>query len=441
MAVHIRTKIIVSFAIILALLSFISFVVYHNRNILFHGMHELEGQVREINGIAGMRLNIGRVVMPPNDYLITGDIKEKDKFLRISAAVEKDLAWLIGLRHEGHAGFDRGALEKYALLKDKAFEIFAIGNPVGNKKGMLLMKELDEMSEDIITNHLDKSHEVISQEAATVASHAKQLRIKVDSLIAAGAVVSLIAVAALITYLSKSIIRPILMFRDGANIIGKGNLDHKINLRDGVEMNLLAEEFNRMTGKLKESYAGLEKKVEERTKELNEANMKLQELSITDGLTGVYNHRYFYEKLSEEIRRAERYGHPLSLIMADIDFFKQYNDAYGHVEGDKGLEAIASFMKQSVRAGDMVARYGGEEFSVILPETGKKEAMAVAERIRLCVQAAHYASKNGESGGRLTVSLGVAAFPEDAEDQKGLIEKADAALYRAKEKGRNRVDA
>ncbi len=440
MSLHIRTKIIASFSIILALLSFIGFVAYYDRNLLFYGMQELEDKMHEINGIARIRLNTERALMPPNDYLITGEIKEKERFSEISDTVEKDLEWLASLSHKEHIDFDKKSLENFRALKEKAGEIFSIKDPVGNKKGAILMEEMDAISTDIITNYLDKSFEVISREAETEISNAKLLRKKVDSLIAIGAVVSLIAVIALVSYLSKSIIRPILLFKEGAFIIGKGDLDHKIDLRDGFEMNLLADEFNKMTGKLKESYSGLEKTVVERTRELNDANMKLQELSVTDGLTGAYNHRYFYAKLEEEIKRAERYGHPCSIIMSDIDHFKNYNDAHGHIEGDQVLKGVVSCIKKNVRGQDQVARYGGEEFSVILPETGKKEALDVAERIRHYIQAQAFPREETQPGGSLTISLGVAVFPENAADSKDLIEKADAALYRAKENGRNRVE-
>lgn len=440
MSIHIRTKIIASFSIILALFSFIGFVAYYNRNLLFYGMQELEDKMHEINGIARIRLNTERALMPPNDYLITGDIKEKEMFSEISDTVEKDLEWLVGLSHKEHIDFDTGAVEKFTALQKKADEIFSIENPVGNKKGAILMEEMDTISTVIITNYLDKSFEVINLEAALESSNARHLREKADSLIAIGAIVSLITVIALISYLSKSIIRPILLFKEGAFIIGKGDLDHKIDLRDGFEMNLLADEFNKMTGKLKESYSGLEKTVGERTRELNDANIKLQELSVTDGLTGAYNHRYFYAKLEEEIKRAERYDHPCSIIMSDIDYFKNYNDTHGHIEGDQVLKGVVSCIKLTVREQDRVARYGGEEFSVILPETGKKEALDVAERIRHYIQTQAFPHEETQPGGSLTISLGVAVFPENAADSKGLIEKADAALYRAKENGRNRVE-
>ncbi len=440
MAIHVKTKIIVSFSIILTLLSILGFIAYYNRNLIFHGMVELEDQIYELSIIANIQLNMDRVVMPPNDYLITGDIKEKDRFLEIADILEKDFERLMGLSGKEHITFDRKAKEEFGLLKEKAEGIFAIENPVGDKKGALQMEELDAIASDIIINYLDKSLEVMDREARTRMVYAGSVKNKVDALLTIGAIASVVTVFVLIAYLSRSILRPILVFKEGAFIIGRGNLDHRIDIRDGIEINLLADEFNRMTERLKESYAGLEKKVEERTKDLNGLNIKLQELSITDGLTGVYNQRFFYEKLAEEIKRAERYGHPLSLIMSDIDHFKHYNDAHGHVEGDNALSGVASCVRRNVRDLDIVARYGGEEFSVILPETGKKEAVDVAERIRRCMQVQPFPRKDAQTCGNLTISLGVAAFPDDAADPKGLVEKADAALYRAKSNGRNRVE-
>jgi len=403
MAVHIKTKIITSFSIILTLLSILGFIAYYNRNVLFDGMLEVEDKAYELGIVADIQLNIDRVVMPPNDYLITGDVKEKEIFLEISALLEKDFETLVGRADKEHIDSDKMAMERFKLLKAKAGEIFAIENPVGGKKGALLMKELDALASDIITSDLDKSLEVINHEIKARTISADTARKKVDTLMVIGGILSLITVGALISYLSRSILRPILKFREGAFIIGEGNLDYKIDIKDGIEINVLAGEFNKMTGKLKESYVGMEKKVEERTKELNELNVKLHELSITDGLTGAFNHKYFYEKLTEEMKRAERYGHPLSIIMSDIDHFKDYNDAHGHVAGDSVLKGVVSCIRRNVREQDIVARYGGEEFSVILPETGKKEAVDLAERIRRCLQAQPFSHKDTQPGGEATL--------------------------------------
>ncbi len=168
-------------------------------------------------------------------------------------------------------------------------------------------------------------------------------------------------------------------------------------------------------------------------------NARLYHLAITDGLTQLKIHRYFQQRLDEEILRSERFGHPLSLIMTDIDHFKKFNDTYGHQEGDIVLIETAKLFRLNVREVDIAARYGGEEFVIILPETDNKEAVGIAENIRQKIEAHDYPSKQGKL--KVTISLGVATFPRHAKSKDSLIEKADQALYRAKESGRNRVEA
>lgn len=164
---------------------------------------------------------------------------------------------------------------------------------------------------------------------------------------------------------------------------------------------------------------------------------EINRLAITDGLTGLYNVTYLKRVLGEEVRRSVRYSRPLSFIMLDIDFFKDYNDHNGHPRGDELLRILAGLLRQNTRDVDTVFRYGGEEFSVIIPEVGKQEAFSMAERIRRVIQDYAFSFEEGQPGGNLTVSLGVANLPQDALDSADLIEKADRALYRAKQIGRN----
>ncbi len=157
-------------------------------------------------------------------------------------------------------------------------------------------------------------------------------------------------------------------------------------------------------------------------------------LANTDGLTGLYNHRYLQERLQQEIKRAERYGRQLSLVMADLDHFKLYNDAYGHPRGDEVLIEVAETLRHIGRSCDVVARYGGEEFTLILPETPSDEALILAERARECIEALEI----GVNDVKVTISLGIASFFPGCTKQE-LVEAADSALYRAKHEGRNRV--
>ena len=166
---------------------------------------------------------------------------------------------------------------------------------------------------------------------------------------------------------------------------------------------------------------------------------KLNEMAITDSLTGLFNRRHFEEILRAEIGRIQRYGGHCSLAMIDLDFFKNYNDTLGHLAGDALLKELAELMRSHLRVSDVFARYGGEEFGLIMVNTPKDEATRAMERIRLLVESYPFRGGSIQPFGRLTVSVGVAACPEDGLDYEELVRKADAALYAAKRLGRNRV--
>jgi two-component system, sensor histidine kinase LadS len=185
----------------------------------------------------------------------------------------------------------------------------------------------------------------------------------------------------------------------------------------------------------------LEMRVQERTDELERANEQLKAISLTDGLTHVANRRRFDEKLQDEWKRAQRHGHPLSLLMLDIDHFKRVNDELGHLVGDDCLTEVAALCAAEVqRSGDLLARYGGEEFSILLPATPEEGALRVAERVRQAVARSPVHSGERVAPVSLTISVGVACLVPDADlEPQELIRLADEALYAAKESGRNRV--
>jgi diguanylate cyclase (GGDEF)-like protein len=173
---------------------------------------------------------------------------------------------------------------------------------------------------------------------------------------------------------------------------------------------------------------------------------RLKEAAITDLKTQIFNHNYFEKRLSEELGRATRYGHGLSLIMLDLDDFKNYNDSYGHLAGDRVLKSVGSILKELTRDCDIPCRFGGEEFSIILPETNLAGALLVAERIRAAIESISFDIESEEIGNCVTVSLGVASCAPDKTAKGGyqansIIEKADKALYVAKKSGKNRVCA
>ncbi len=181
-------------------------------------------------------------------------------------------------------------------------------------------------------------------------------------------------------------------------------------------------------------------KLKELREALQEKNRQLQDLANRDGLTGLYNHRYFHEQLSKDFLRARRYHESLSCVLLDIDYFKKFNDTHGHQTGDVVLSTLGHIIEKSIRDSDFAARYGGEEFAVILYHSDGSGAYDVAERLRQMVEDYEVHDKGNVL--HVTISIGVATFPHKAiQDSKELIECADKALYRAKENGRNRVEA
>ncbi len=184
----------------------------------------------------------------------------------------------------------------------------------------------------------------------------------------------------------------------------------------------------------RELYLELERK----NQQLDQTNLKLKDLSITDEKTSLFNYRYFYNKLREELRRAKRYDTSLSIIMLDLDNFKVINDIHGHPTGDAVLRETAKILQSNARETDFVTRYGGEEFAIILPNTSAQMAKQVAERMRKAVENHIFTDKSLP----MTISLGIATFPDNTKvtTPDDLIDATDEALYMAKNNGKNRIE-
>ncbi len=215
--------------------------------------------------------------------------------------------------------------------------------------------------------------------------------------------------------------RPLTELLVGVRQIASGNLGLRLPVTGNDEVGQLAQAFNRMAT------------------EVQQERHKLIEQAVTDEKTKLFNFRYFTNLLRDELARAKRFGHPLSLIMLDVDNFKHYNDTNGHLLGDEVLIGVARLLRTAGRETDVVARYGGEEFAVVLPETDKPHAITVAERLRRAIEMEPFPNGEKQPLGRVSISLGVSTFPFDAEFPQDLIDTADSALYQAKETGRNRV--
>ena len=180
-------------------------------------------------------------------------------------------------------------------------------------------------------------------------------------------------------------------------------------------------------------------KLKAKNQELEFSNRVLSEIANRDGLSGLYNHRYFQEILEKELIRAKRHNHSLALLFIDIDHFKNYNDRNGHPAGDLIIRTIGKILTMSLRKSDLVARYGGEEFTVILSETERNGAAKIAENLRKRIAEFPFPGRESQPEGILSISIGVAVFPDDGIRQEDIVEHADNALYTAKKSGRNAV--
>jgi diguanylate cyclase (GGDEF)-like protein len=242
-------------------------------------------------------------------------------------------------------------------------------------------------------------------------------------------VMLLIVFAATAYRLGLIIVRPLERLADGAAQVAMGALDVDLPATRAGEVGELTRIFNEMVARLRKG----QQEIADANSRLRVKNEELERLSVTDGLTGLTNHRALMQRLHEEALRSRRNKHPFAVIMADVDHFKQYNDEYGHPQGDIVLKQVAQILQQCTRTVDCVARYGGEEFAVLLPETSMSGALEVAERVRARVETSSF------PGRRVTLSVGVAEFPRHDDDPQGVIAVADSALYVAKRGGRNQV--
>jgi diguanylate cyclase len=208
------------------------------------------------------------------------------------------------------------------------------------------------------------------------------------------------------------------------------------------QIKAIVESLMKWTREMRDTNKALEQRLTLSKGEISNLQQSLEAIraeSLTDPLTGLGNRKYFDRMIDMAVQSALANNEPLSLLMFDIDHFKSFNDSYGHLTGDQVLRLVGQSLKQNIKGQDITARYGGEEFAVLLPNTGLRQALTVADHIRRAVMAKELKKKStGEILGRVTISVGVSMLKPD-DDTDSLIERADACLYAAKRNGRNRV--
>jgi diguanylate cyclase (GGDEF)-like protein len=379
--------------------------------------------LREMAPVARLQGQMRRARTYVHDFFIPGfgGPEERRRFQTLARAIDATFA---EIKSESFA-----VDEEWSLIQSARHE-WERGRKVGD--AMLVrpagghgappipeLQRLDSHFERVM-ELLDQVNAISQHELAHHLSLAYNARRRAFLGILAVFAVGLITAVAVGTVLARSILGPLRSLKEGADQFRAGDLSHRIPLTSGNEFGQLGQTFNSMAEKLQKDQTVLE------------------ELSTRDGLTGLDNYREFRRQLTEEMRRSWRYGRPFSLMMADLDHFKQVNDSFGHLAGDEALRGFAALISGEVRPVDRISRYGGEEFAVILPETTAAGVLATAERIREII-ATHPIPVNGDRQVSLTVSIGVATYPDDADSEETLIGSADQALYVAKHGGRNRA--
>lgn len=419
-ALSIRSRLFISMALMMLPLLILGGGAYYAIHVIVGTLgHMVEETIEELPRITQLKSLMMMAQMPPNDYLISGNPGEQNTFnyfvnqidqgffdlknAPFSSDQEKFLAELVG--------------ENWQESRIKAESIFARSD-IHSPETDALMRDFDATigkAISLMTQLEREAYHEIEQQSSTANESRERVLQLIILLVLAGLVIG--GGSGLL--LARSILRPMRILRQSAEKFGKGELDERAMLPKQDEFFELAETFNSMALNLQRSQDFL------------------QDMAIRDGLTGLLNRREFHLRLDQEVDRAQRQQSPLSLIMLDIDHFKKVNDNYGHMMGDEVLRGVATLLSKQIRAMDHLARYGGEEFVIVTPESVSGTKI-MAERICKAV-AAHRFMGQEERDLQVTISLGIANLPDHVRTGNNLIEKADQALYAAKNNGRNQV--
>jgi len=378
----------------------------------------------EMATVLHLQILMQRAMIVAHDCLAHGhdDPGTRERFMRAGQRVDKAFegigAGAFALAEE--QALIRFAQEEWGRGRQLGEGILARSSSLG---GWSRGGEIDRLQTHVnrALEMLDRMHNLAEREMSDQSAYASALRRRVFLGIATVFVVGLGAAIAVGTALARSIMTPLRALESGVDRFGAGDLSYRMSLTGQDEFGQLGRTFNAMADKLEQSQA------------------TLREQSTHDDLTGLFNYREFNRQLTEEVERSRRYTRPFSLLMLDIDHFKVVNDTYGHMAGDEALQALATLIRREIRPVDLVARYGGEEFVMLLPETTGPGALELGERLRAFI-AGHAVPLSTGHTIFLTVSIGLATYPDDADSLPRLVNLADQALYAAKSAGRNRVN-
>ncbi|MBI1912147.1 MAG: diguanylate cyclase [Deltaproteobacteria bacterium] len=380
----------------------------------------VEKSNKEILPVIRLQKVVLQAAMPPNDFLIDGNKSHYEKFRNFSMEIDSSFESILA-SDITHPEIVLQAMKEWETAQKMSYSILDLKDPMTNvdaQQQMLILDLTMDRIVDILNGIIDPNYNELGQRLRS----AQEIRWKVYLIIIIVFGSGLLVAVTTGLALAMSVIYPVRVLQYGAGQIGEGNLSYRIKLDSKDELGQLAGSFNSMAEKVEISTS------------------MLHELATHDGLTGLYNNREFYRRLRDEFNRYKRFYRSFTLLLADIDNFKEVNDKYGHPAGDTVLSMLASNIKDIIRETDFAARYGGDEFAVILCDTESNGALNLAQRLRKKIEETPIPI-NENRFASITISIGLATISDDIESEEKLITIADNNLYKAKNAGRNRIIA
>jgi diguanylate cyclase (GGDEF)-like protein len=407
----IRRRLFLGTAVMLLPLLALALGSYYTSRTMVESLEQVvKTEATELVPVTELQKLLLQAAMPPNDYLILGRQIERQQFERCAHDTESAFQRLLSSKafeEEDERKFLAAAHVEWLEAREMGTAILA-RSPVANAENGRLMKAFDARISRA-TDILNRVYELVRRETEEHQARARMVQ-KHETTFMIVVFLMALAVAVLAgVFLSHSVTRPIRALQDGIVRFSQGDHSFRVVLERKDEFGQLAQTLNTMAERLE-----------------------------FDTLTGIYSRIEFHRRLKREVQRSMRYGRDVSMLMMDLDHFKEVNDTHGHPSGDDALRHVTEVAQKALRATDILARYGGEEFVIILPETSIDDAMQVAERIRASLASEPATTRQGKRV-CLTISIGGAVYPGDAPSDDELIAAADKALYGAKTSGRDRV--
>lgn len=417
-----QRRFIMGMCIMFLPLIFISFGAFGSLHNVINAFEDTaEETIYEQSPIMRLQTLLLKVWMPANDYLVHGNLGERENFNNLSREVDESFktAFSASYGMKGEQDNLRISYKEWQVARKLGQDLVNISNPIANKEAAKKMEIFDYHINKSV-DQLEKIYILTKEEIDAGLKGAHSIRddilLNITITFAFGFFIAIISALVL----ARSILKPLQELDEGVTSFGNGQFSQRVKINTNDELGDLAKSFNNMA----ENIVTIQD--------------KLKYLSNHDYLTGLYNRLEFYKRLDEEMEQSKHNNNSFSLLLIDIDYFKNVNDIYGHTAGDEALCSISKTLTEEIRNRDFVARYGGEEFVVILSGISNSDAIEAAERIREKIASNKIDIVNGQRI-QLTISIGMAFYSADGNSARELIAAADDALYAAKNTGRNTI--